>query len=139
MLRIIQHLVVWTGLVVLASPAFGSGDYFDVEEFVTALNSPAMRQELGVQEVRRPEDVVNRLEVVFQEGVSFEQRQRVLKDIGQTFLRLLFEETQISTVTVREQTAHGETLDQVMVSLGSPLQSPASTPMSSSVPMGQHD
>jgi len=106
---------------------------------VTALNSPAMRQELGVQEVRRPEDVVNRLEVVFQEGVSFEQRQRVLKDIGQTFLRLLFEETQISTVTVREQTAHGETLDQVMVSLGSPLQSPASTPMSSSVPMGQHD
>ena len=90
----------------------------EVEKFVASLNTPHTQQEMGLKEVRRPEDVANRLDVVFQDGVPAERRSEVLQHIGQKFLMHLFETPGITTVTVVERDARGFALNRAVVSLG---------------------
>lgn len=107
---------IWCALIV---PAMGWQD--DVEEFVASLNSPQVRQETGLREARHPEEIVNRLEVVFQEDVPREQRARVMRTIGSKFLTVLFERRRIPTVTIIERDASGAILDRAVVNFGVPI------------------
>ena len=98
----------------MAGPAFGwLGDA--VEEFIALLNTSAVQQAMGLQEARRPEGVVNRLDLVFQGDIPVEQRTQVLQKIGRQFLMVLFDRTQISTVTVLERDASGAVLRQAVI------------------------
>lgn len=128
----IKRIAICGCLLLVGGTVFASTDSFDIDAFLAELNGETRQQELGVSQASRPPGVVNRLDVVFQEDTPPDKRQRVLSDIGQEFLRLLFEEAQITTVTVREQNAQGETLGQVIINLGGlPQNAPPMHPASS--------
>lgn len=85
-----------------------------VDEYVADLNAMG-REELGVASARRPRDVVNRIDVVFDASASAELRAKSLQTIGRRFLRLVSDRTGISTVTVVERSASGLELDRAVV------------------------
>ena len=119
-----------------ASAAWTS--YDNVEDLLKCLNSPQGLQELGLKEVRRPADVSNRLDVVFQDGVSSDQRHYALHKIGQQFLMILFEFPGIPTVSVVERNASGVIVNRATVTLaGAP--GGESQAHSSSAPMRGSD
>ena len=89
-------------------------------ELLQFLNSPEGQQEFGLKEVQRPSDVSNRLDVVFQERVSPDQRTRALREIGQQFLMIVFEFPGIRTVSVVERDASGAILNRAVVNLERP-------------------
>ena len=87
------------------------------EELLASLNRSETRQALGVRDVRRPDGVANRLDVIFEDGVSPDARSRVLQQIGRDFLLALFQWQGIPTVTVVERNAAGTIVDRVVVNL----------------------
>ena len=93
----------------------------DVERYVDALSSPQSRQMLGLQDVRRPEGIVNRLDVVFDEKIPPEARANTLQEIGREFLRVIFERELISTVTIVERDKAGRILNRAVVQVGARL------------------
>ena len=100
----------------VASAAYGWSD--EVKKFVASLNTLQAQQGMGLKEVRRPEDVTNRLDVVFQDGVPTERHSEVIQQIGQKFLMHLFDTPGITTVTVVERDTRDFVLNRAVVSLG---------------------
>ena len=122
MKRSIVTAAVAVGLVAgmgLAAAMDGSSD-----DYVASLNADEVKQELGLKEVRKPEDVANRLEVVFQDGIDPDQRAKVLQKIGNDFLMRLFENPGITTVTIVERDGSGAILNQAVVNLTGPPTTP---------------
>ena len=115
MKRVVAAGFLCSMLSVLSSSAFA----WDVEpeEFLASLQRHEIRKTMGIKEVRRPEDVANRLDVIFENGVSPDARSHVLQQIGRDFLRALFQWQGIPTVTVVERNAAGTIVDRVVVNV----------------------
>ena len=84
-------------------------------EFVAFLNTPDGRAQFGVASARRPHDIVNRIDVVFDEAAPAQGRADSVRKIGQRFLRLVSERTGISTVTVVQRSSSGMVIDRAVV------------------------
>ena len=91
------------------------------DRYVRSLNEAETRAELGLKEVRRPERVTNRLDVVFEEGTGPLARSRILRRIAREFIRELFFSRRIPVVSVVERTASGEIQDWVNIRVLTPL------------------
>ena len=89
----------------------------EVDEFVAFLNGPDGLEEFGVASARRPHDIVNRIDVVFDAAAPAELRAKSLQAIGRRFMRLVSDRTGISTVTVVERSASGLVLDRAVVKI----------------------
>ncbi len=109
----------------VAQPLRAEALSVEVERYVAALSSAESRRDLGLQDVRRPTGVVNRLEIVFEEHVPPERRAATLQEIGREFLRVLFEREQISTVTIVERDGAGRIVNRAVVQVGAVLGLPA--------------
>lgn len=96
------------------------------DAIVDQLNTPAARQKYGVASASRPEDVSNRIDVVFDPGTAPDRRQWALGEIARAFLRALSERTGMMTASVVERSPDGKILDRATVSeLGSGVALPA--------------
>ena len=100
-----------------------------VESYLAALNGPETRQAMRLKEVRRSERIANRLEVVFESGLSPTARSGMLRNIGSQFLRELFRWERIPVAVVVERNAAGRVIGSPTVQLsGAPLVGPDSVP-----------
>jgi hypothetical protein len=93
----------------------------DVERYIEALSSAESKRALGLKDVRRPGEIVNRLDVIFEEAVTSARRRATLQEIGQEFLRVLFERERIPTVTIVERDATGKIINRAVVRVGARL------------------
>ena len=108
-------------LAAWSAAAYAAMGSVEVERFVTTLSSTERRQELGLKSVRRPSGIVNRLDVVFEDGVHADERTATLQQIGREFLRVIFEREGISTVTMLERDDMGRIVNQAVVRMGARL------------------
>ena len=106
-------------VLAVAHPASAFHDQIDA--FVDSLNTSEARNEWGLDSAFRPQDIANRIDVVFREEVSPELRARALQEIGRRFLRILSDRTGIMTASIVERNPDGTIRDRATVSmLGSP-------------------
>ena len=89
----------------------------EADEFVAFLNTKDGREQFGVDSARRPHDIVNRIDVVFDEAAPAQLRADSLQKISQRFLRLVSERAGIFTVTVVQRSASGMVLDRAVVNI----------------------
>jgi hypothetical protein len=121
----------------MADAAFSS--YDTVEDLLEHLNSPESREATRLKHAERDEQFTNRLNVVFEDSASLDDRNRVLQDVGREFLAILFKSPGISTVTVVEKDAKGNVLNRSVTNVaGFPGSQPPAQP-APNAPMGGGD
>ena len=109
-------VLVVLGFMCMAAGPVGAWED-DVDAYVASLNRPDVQQALGLKAVRRPEGIVNRLDVTFADNVTPSARSRSLRTIGHEFLHALFQWRQIPMASVVERNAAGAIVDRVSVTL----------------------
>jgi hypothetical protein len=119
-------VAVALGFTLVAAGAAIAASYDSVEDLLEFLNSPAGKQETRLREASRDEEFTNRLNVVFEDAASPDQRIQVMRDIGGHFLAILFRSPGISTVTIVEKDAAGTILNRSVTNLiGAPGAQPS--------------
>jgi len=112
---------------VMIPPANGWDD--EVDRFVASLNSPEVQQALGLKQVRRPERIENRLDVIFGDHLSPSARSQVLNQIAQEFHSILFRRQSIPVAIVVERNAAGRVISSLVVNVsGRPIVGPETVP-----------
>ena len=100
----------------LSVPIMAGAWQDEVDTFVASLKTPAMQRSLGLKDVRRPDGIVNRLDVVFEESISPEARGEALQELSRTLFRIVFEKDRLPSATVIERDAQGRFLNQAVTS-----------------------
>lgn len=103
------------GFFVFLTTPSAAGWFDEVDSYVASLNSPEVKDPLGLKEARRSERIANRLEVIFEDHASPQQRSQILQQIGHEFLRVLFLRQFIPVAIVVERNASGQIVGSVIV------------------------
>ncbi len=116
MIPIKMSLALIVGLsCVIAFPHYSRSDV--VDEYVASLNGPKTGAELSIKRANRPQGIVNRLDVLFEEGLSITVRVEVLRRIGKEFSRLVFDWRSVPTVRIVERDTIGNILNSIVVTV----------------------